>query len=177
MDGTPIVTTDEITLPTEILRYLSDEVEKVSDKHSSIRLLQKAGYRAGSTTYGAFDAGIDGPVLGIIQSIFWEYFCDFFSRRGWGTLVVNLDQTELGFLSSSDWVEAMTDEIRGDASCCFSTGYISGLLSEITGSPVAVLETKCRARGSKGCEFAFGSERAVRKLYGQLIADADLSTP
>ena len=174
---TPVVTLDEITLPAGILRYLSDEIEKVSDKHSSIRSLQKTGYQAGSVAHKAFDEGIDGPVLEIMQSIFWKYFCDFFSLRGWGTLVVNLDQPEVGYLSTNNWAEAMTDEIRRNASCCFSTGFISGLLSKIAESPIAVLETKCRARGDKACEFAFGSERVVRQLYGKLVADADLTTP
>lgn len=174
---TPVVTLDEITLPAGTLRYLSDEIEKASDKHSSIRSLQKTGYQAGGAAHKAFDEGIDGPVLEIMQSIFWKYFCEFFSLRGWGTLVVNLDQPEVGFLTSSNWVEAMTDEMQRNTSCCFSTGFISGLLSKIAKSPIAVLETKCRSRGEEACEFAFGSKRVVRQLYGKLVADADLTTP
>ena len=54
---------------------------------------------------------------------------------------------------SSDWVEA--EEERGeDASCSFSAGYLSGLLTELAGGPIAVLEVACRARGDDTCSFA-----------------------
>ncbi len=80
----------------------------------------------------------------------------------------------MGLLSSSDWAEASVDEIDPDASCCFSTGFLSGLLSQLAGGPVAVLEVECRTRGEAACRFAFGSEGAIHDLYGHLIEGGDL---
>jgi hypothetical protein len=60
-----------------------------------------------------------------------------------------------------------------DASCCFSTGFLSGLLSELAGGPVAVLEIGCRTRGADACRFAFGSEQVIHDLYGRLLDGAD----
>jgi len=172
----PVMTSREITMPAWTFSALRDELGKISDKHSSTTLLQKVGYRSGISSSAVFKEGLNSAVLETMQSTFWTHLCDFFSCRGWGTLVVDLDHPGLGFLTSNDWAEAMTAEVDRNASCCFSTGFISGLLSEIVGSPVAVLESKCRARGDRACEFAFGAEQAVRELYSQLIVEAGPST-
>ena len=163
-------------MPAWTFSALRDELGKISDKHSSTTLLQKVGYRSGISSSAVFKEGLNSAVLETMQSTFWTHLCDFFSCRGWGTLVVDSDHPGLGFLTSNDWAEAMTAEVDRNASCCFSTGFISGLLSEIVGSPVAVLESKCRARGDRACEFAFGAEQAVRELYSQLIVEAGPST-
>jgi hypothetical protein len=172
----PVMTSREITMPAWTFSALRDELGKISDKHSSTTLLQKVGYRSGISSSAVFKEGLNSAVLETMQSTFWTHLCDFFSCRGWGTLVVDSDHPGLGFLTSNDWAEAMTAEVDRNASCCFSTGFISGLLSEIVGSPVAVLESKCRARGDRACEFAFGAEQAVRELYSQLIVEAGPST-
>ena len=169
----PVLTPSEITVPAYIFSALRNELGNISGKRSSSKLLQKIGYRTGSSASTVFKEGLDSEVLETMQSTFWAHLCDFFSCRGWGKLVVDSDHPKLGFLTSNDWAEAMTDEADRNASCCFSTGFISGLLSEIAGSPVAVLEAKCRARGDKACNFAFGAEQAVRELYGQLLVEAD----
>ena len=172
----PVMTSREITMPAWTFSALRDELGKISDKHSSTTLLQKVGYRSGISSSAVFKEGLNSAVLETMQSTFWTHLCDFFSCRGWGTLVVDSDHPGLGFLTSNDWAEAMTAEVDRNASCCFSKGFISGLLSEIVESPVAVLESKCRARGDRACEFAFGAEQAVRELYSQLIVEAGPST-
>ena len=173
----PVVTPLEITVPAWIFRALRDELVRDIGKLSSTKVLQQVGYRTGSSASVAFRAGLNGTVLEMMQSTFWKRLGEFFSCRGWGTFVVDLDHPGLGFLTSEDWAEAVTDEVDRNASCCFSTGFISGLLSELIGSPIAVLEAGCRARGDKACNFAFGSEQAVRKLYGQLLVGADPTAP
>ena len=169
----PVMTSREITVPAWTFGALRDELGTISDTHSSTTLLQKVGYRSGISASAVFKEGLNSAVLETMQSTFWTYLCGFFSCRGWGTLVVDSDHPGLGFLTSNDWAEAMTDEADRNASCCFSTGFISGLLSEIAGSPVAVLEAKCRARGDTACKFAFGAEQAVRELYRQLLVEVD----
>ena len=169
----PVLTPSEITVPACIFSSLRNELGNISGKRSSSKLLQKVGYRTGSSASTVFEEGLDSEVLETMQSTFWAHFCDFFSCRGWGKLVVDSDHPKLGFLTSNDWAEAITDEADRNASCCFSTGFISGLLSEIAGSPVAVLEAKCRARGDTACKFAFGAEQAVRELYRQLLVEVD----
>jgi len=169
----PVLTPSEITVPACIFSALRNELGNISGKRSSNQLLQKVGYRTGSSASTVFKEGLDSEVLETMQSTFWAHLCDFFSCRGWGKLVVDSDHPKLGFLISNDWAEAMTDEADRNASCCFSTGFISGLLSEIAGSPIAVLEAKCRARGDTACKFAFGAEQAVRELYRQLLVEVD----
>ena len=171
--GPPVLTPSEITVPACIFSALRNELGNIPGNRSSTKLLQKVGYQAGSSAYTTFKEGLHSEVLETRQSAFWAHLCDFFSCRGWGTLVVDSDHPRLGFLTSKDWAEAMTAEADQNVSCRFSTGFISGLLSEIARSPVAVLEAKCRARGDTACKFAFGAEQAVRELYGQLLVEAD----
>ena len=81
----------------------------------------------------------------------------------------------VGFLTSQDWAEANTEDVDPDASCFFSTGFLSGLLSALAGGPVAVLEIGCRTRGGDHCRFAFGSETAIHELYGRLLDGVGLA--
>jgi len=81
----------------------------------------------------------------------------------------------VGVLSSTDWAEAAQAEGGPEASCHFSTGFLSGILSELAGGPVAVLEVGCRMRGESSCRFAFGSEGAIHELYGKLLENPDLA--
>ena len=170
----PVVTPLEITVPAWIFRALRDELVRDIGKLSSTKVLQQVGYRTGSSASVAFRAGLNGTVLEMMQSTFWKRLVEFFSCRGWGTFVVDLDHPGLGFLTSEDWAEAVTDEVDRNASCCFSTGFLSGLLSELAGGPVAVLEVDCRARGDEQCCFAFGSEVAIHDLYGRLLDGTNL---
>lgn len=62
-----------------------------------------------------------------------------------------------------------------DASCSFSTGFLSGMLTSLAGGPIAVLEVSCRARGDGHCSFAFGNASAIHDLYGKLVEGAELS--
>ncbi len=101
---------------------------------------------------------------------------NYFAKRGWGSISHQSVHAAVGMLVSNDWAEAVDGEPDPDASCCFSTGFLSGLLSQIAGGPVAVLEVECRTRGSASCRFAFGSEGAIHELYGQLLEGGDLES-
>ena len=54
-------------------------------------------------------------------------------------------------------------------------GYLSGLLSTLVGSTVAVLEVSCQRRGDDACEFAFGSESAIQHLDRAILNGAAMS--
>ena len=98
------------------------------------------------------------------------------ARRGWGTLRHEQAHDAVGLLHSRDWAEPPPDGPTGsDASCGFTTGFLSGLLSALAGGPVAVLEVSCRGRGDDACTFAFGSETAIHELYGHLLDGADMA--
>jgi hypothetical protein len=100
----------------------------------------------------------------------------FFSRRGWGTLSRDGSSDVVGMLSSEDWVESAEtpEDAAGHTSCSFSTGFLSGFLTRLSGGRMAVLEVTCRGRGDGRCTFAFGSEAAVHELYGRLLEGSGL---
>ena len=162
----------EIAVPGSIFTTLRDELSKEAGPLAAIHALHHAGYEAGvtaGTTFGGTD-----QVGGMSQAAFWKELGDFFSRRGWGTLAPDGEAQSVGLLASPDWVEA--DPTIGDpeASCSFSTGFLSGLMCSVAGGPVAVLEVECRSRGDARCGFAFGSEASIHSLYGQLVGGTDL---
>lgn len=161
----------EVAVPVSIFDALRRELSKEAGALPTIHALHAAGFAAGSAAAEAFQADGAGE-LG--EEAFWSHFAAFFQRRGWGTLTHATDHPAVGFLESRDWVEAEDVPVADDASCSFSTGFLSGLLSAVAGGPVAVLEVCCRARDEGSCRFAFGSESAVHELYGRLLDEADL---
>ena len=168
----PATTPREIAVPISIFGSLRNELEKEAGALPTIHALHNAGYETGAAAAASFAVG--GDVTNMGQSAFWARLSEFFSRGGWGTLHQSGEHAGIAILSSPDWAEASPDASDSEASCCFSTGFLSGLLSELAGGPVAVLEVDCRARGDEQCRFAFGSEVAIHDLYGHLLDGTDL---
>lgn len=160
----------EIVVPPSIFAVLRQTLSAEAGTLPAIHALHNAGYASGTAAAAAF--GDDA--LQLSEEAFWSHFASFFSRRGWGTLTHHAAHEAVGLLTSTDWAEADQgwDE---DASCTFATGFLSGLLSAVTGGPVAVLEVRCRARGDDACSFAFGNAEAIHQVYGRLVEGADLS--
>jgi hypothetical protein len=168
----PAKTPREIAVPISIFTSLRNALEKEAGALPTIHALHHAGYEAGTAAAASF-AGT-GDVTAMGQSTFWAKFTDFFSRRGWGTLGRSGEHSAIALLTSPDWAEASPGAGDSNSSCSFSAGFLSGLLSELAGGSVAVLEVDCRARGDERCCFAFGSEVAVHDLYGHLLNGSDL---
>ena len=80
-------------------------------------------------------------------------------------------------LRATDWAEAepQSDTNVRVTNCSFSEGYLSGILSKLSGRSVAVLEVSCQTRGDDACEFAFGSESAIQKLDKAILNGAEIS--
>jgi len=162
----------EITVPVSMFGVLRSELEKEAGTLPTVHALHHAGYTTGVAAAGSLAGGDD--LRGLGEDVFWSRLSDFFGKRGWGTLRHEHRHRAIGLLSSSDWAEASQADGGPEASCHFSTGFLSGILSELAGGPVAVLEVGCRMRGESACLFAFGSEGAIHELYGRLLDDVDL---
>lgn len=167
----------EIAVPASIFAALRRELAKEAGPLPTIHALHAAGYSAGAAAATAFSGDAPDELASVPQNAFWARLTDFFKGRGWGTFTHAADHPAVGLLTSGDWIEAEEGERdipEEHASCSFTTGYLSGLLTELAGGPVAVLEVECRARGNERCAFAFGSEAAVHELYGQLLEGSGL---
>lgn len=162
----------EIAVPVAVFGSLRAELSKEAGTLPTVHALHNAGFQAG--TAAAVGLADRNASAGLAQDAFWTKISDFFSQRGWGDLRFDSGHSAIGILSSADWAEASTDGADPDASCFFSTGFLSGLLSELAGGPVAVLEVGCRTRGQDRCRFAFGSEAAIHDLYGRMLDGEDL---
>ena len=164
----------EIAVPISIFASLRRELEAEAGTLPTVRALHSAGYHAGLAAAETVHGSAGGEAFETTQGDFFARLQDYFAKRGWGTLTHRDVHDAVGVLSSADWAEVVEGEIDPDASCCVSTGFLSGLFSQLAGDPVAVLEIECRTRGGATCEFAFGSEGAIHELYGQLLAGVDL---
>lgn len=166
----------EIAVPISVLVSLRTELEREAGTLEAVHALHRAGYAAGMSAAAGLHAEAGGDALAMSERRFWDRLQRYFSRRGWGTLTHRVAHEAVGVLTSTDWAEATSGEVDPDASCCFSTGFLSGLLSQLAGGPVAVLEIECRSRGGASCDFAFGSEGAIHQLYGRLLEGVDLDS-
>jgi hypothetical protein len=164
----------EIAVPVSVFGTLRSELAKEAGMLPTVHALHHAGYRAGLAAAKAVDGESGGQALSLGHRDFWSQVGGYFQRRGWGTLAHHAPHPAVGILSSSDWAEATGSDPQPDSSCSFSTGFLSGLLSQLAGGPVAVLEVGCRSRGGDSCQFAFGSEGAIHELYGRLLEGVDL---
>lgn len=165
----------EIAIPVAAFDALRNELLESAGMLGTVRGLHQAGYQAGLAAATAVHQGAGGDSFRLSESGFWTNLADYFSRRGWGTLSHETLHPAVGLLSSKDWAEAKPDDPDPEASCSFSAGFLSGLLSQLAGGPVAVLEVECRSRGDARCAFAFGSEGAIHELYGAMVDGADLT--
>jgi hypothetical protein len=161
----------EIAIPATAFVSLRAHLEKEAGPLPTVHALHSAGYAAGAASAPALAGGGAGS-LG--EDAFWTRLSEFFGKRGWGSLRHARAHKAVGLLTSTDWAEASAGDGGEQASCHFSAGFLSGLLTELAGGPVAVLEVGCRSRGADTCQFVFGSEGAIHELYGKLLEDDDL---
>jgi V4R domain len=164
----------EIAVPVSVFAALRAELEREAGALPTVHALHHAGYAAGAAAAAGLVGGADAGSMSLGESAFWTKLAEFFGRRGWGTLRHERPHRAVGLLSSVDWAEAADGGDDPDASCHFSTGFLSGLLTEVAGGPVAVLEVACRTRGDDACRFVFGSEGAIHELYGRLLDGVEL---
>lgn len=163
----------DVAVPRSTFAHLRRELEQEVGALPAIHALQAAGFAVGTAATVGFAEGTT-EVGSLPEDVFWTRVTAFFVRRGWGTLVHRSGGRGIGVLTSQDWAEAREEERSDQASCSFSTGFLGGLLTELAGGPIAVLEVSCRGRGDDACRFAFGSEGAIHELYGRLLEGAGL---
>jgi len=161
----------EIAIPATAFVSLRAHLEKEAGPLPTVHALHHAGYAAGAAAAPVL-AVPDAAAMG--EDAFWTRLSDFFGKRGWGSLRHARAHRAVGLLTSPDWAEASAGDGGSEASCHFSAGFLSGLLTELAGGPVAVLEVGCRSRGGDTCQFVFGSEGAIHELYGKLLEDDNL---
>lgn len=167
--------TKEVVVPVQVFGILRRELEKEVGTLPAVRALHHAGYEAGVGGAASFESlAPSEPVPDMAAGDFWRRMERFFAKRGWGALTHDDVHPGVGVLTSPDWLEATPDDTDPEGSCSFSTGYLAGLLAEVSGRPVAVLEVTCRSRGDDACRFAFGSEAVIHDLYGHMLEGADL---
>lgn len=164
----------EIAVPASIFAALRNELAKEAGVLPTIHALHASGYKAGAAAVAAFRTTPDEDLHALSQPEFWARLDAFFARRGWGTLTHVPRHEAVGILTSSDWVEGAERRDEEHVSCSFSTGFLCGLLTELAGGPVAVLEVTCRGRGDDSCSFAFGAAATIHELYGRLLEGAEL---
>lgn len=169
----PAQPVSEILVPATLFGDLRAALENEAGSLVAVHALHAAGYANGVAAAAAVRNAPDEDLMALPQDVFWNRVTSFLARRGWGNLTREDSHEAVGLLTSPDWAEG-TGPAGDDASCSFSAGFFSGLLTTLAGGPVAVLEITCRARGDERCSFAFGNAAAIHGLYGKLVEGSDL---
>jgi len=164
----------DISIPGAALVSLRDAIARESGPLASVQALQSAGYETGELLFERLVDQLDDAVGEVHPDDFWSAIADFFRDRGWGSLSFDQPHDGVGVLRSDDWIEGAGPTAERQASCSFSSGLLSGLLTRVAGDAVAVLQIGCRGRGDDHCAFAFGSEATMHELYGTLLEEADV---
>ncbi len=160
----------ELALPGSALTILRRSLQSEVGPLPTIHALHAAGYGAGEELAPElFESARPRDLEDLPEADFWALLEAFFLRRGWGRIDHRSPHPAVGVLAASDWAEADEGEEEHQSTCAFTSGLLSCLLTEVAGSPVAVLELRCRSRGDGDCEFAFGAEGVIHDLYGALL--------
>jgi len=163
----------EIVVPATLFGDLRTALDAEVGPLASVHALHAAGYAAGAAAAAALRASPDEELQALPKEVFWDRLSTFFGRRGWGGMAHEDVHEAVALLTSPDWTEGAGPGGE-EASCSYSAGFLSGLLSSAAGGPIAVLEVRCRGRGDDVCSFAFGNAAAIHELYGKILAGADV---
>jgi hypothetical protein len=164
----------EVAVPVAVFDALRTEIEKDFGTLETVGALHRAGYDAGRHAALTLNREAGGDALHLSPAGFWSRLSEYFEKRGWGTLRHSAPHPAIGLLSSPEWAEVSTADNPTESGCAVSAGFLSGMLSQLLGNAVAVLEVQCRGRGDDSCDFAFGSETAIHDLYGHLLEGTEL---
>ena len=167
------MTTDHqmVALPRASLLALNAALLRDAGAESA-RYLQESGYAASEALFGAFGAwsaarGDVAPEHAPVEE-FHRQATLFFGECGWGTLAFGNAGEALVTLDAADWAEADESVAADHPSCHLSTGLFAGLLEQVAGEPLAVLEVECRSAGSATCRWLVGSQAVLGDVYERL---------
>lgn len=164
----------EVAVPVSVFEALRSEFAQDVGTLRTVRAMHHAGYGAGVAAAAHVNREAGGDALALGTAAFWSQLSAYFEKRGWGSLAHRSPHQAVALLTSTNWAEDVADAPSRESSCSFSAGFLSGLLSQLAGGAIAVLEVECRSRGDDACAFAFGSEAAIHDLYGHMLDDEDL---
>lgn len=156
----------DVRIPAESLRLLARSAEP-----GTARALRDAGRRAGEVIGVELAAGCDPEEEPM--GAYWATARESLASRGLGQADYDLlapGVAEIRLSGTPESEGAPTEE--DGAGCPFTTGLLAGLLSETAGSPVALLEVECRARGDEICRFLAGAEQRLRDVRREILSGA-----
>ena len=138
----------------------------------AITVLQEAGYASGGDVYQTFSNwlpgrhGVQSP-QDLDAGLLSDALSEFFSKQGWGTVVVQPVGGAAFAVDSSDWAEA--DPGTAEAPMCFFTaGMLADFLGRLAGETVSVMEVECRSRNDGRCRFLSASPEVLQQVYERM---------
>jgi len=138
----------------------------------AITVLQETGYASGGDVYQAFSNwlpgrhGVQSP-QDLDAGLLSDALSEFFSKQGWGTVVVQPVGGAAFAVDSSDWAEA--DPGTAEAPMCFFTaGMLADFLGRLAGETVSVMEVECRSRNDARCRFLSARPEVLQRVYERM---------
>lgn len=165
MDQTPPPPTGppDVRLPAECLGALARAAR--ADSGQTAVALREAGRRSGSAIASELARRTDPG--SVTMEAFWDAVREELEARGLGEARYALlapGVAEVRWRDGPETSAGDADQAVGAGGCPFSTGVLAGLLGEIAGAPVAVMEVACRARGTDACRYLVGDAERLRAV-------------
>lgn len=179
--GSPDLMGEALMLPPATLSLVRRAIREEVGDLSATRILQNAGFAFGELLFREFvrELGVkggseDAEIRSMDEARFWAALSRFLGQRGWGRLESERVHPGLAVVYAYDWAETAPLADEDQPGCHFTSGFLSHLMSQLAGQPIAVLEVECASAGAHRCSFLFGSEAAVHEVYGLLLDDTPL---
>ncbi len=134
-------------MPTEMLKSLHDEFASLAGEKIARSILFRCGFRGGESVTKRMGLSCDnGMGIGDMLLSLWI-------EIGLGRLRVLEETADEILIESEDSTESIAMGKTGKAECDMTRGWLSGIVSMLTGKRFYCYEEKCASKGDKTCVY------------------------
>jgi uncharacterized protein len=167
-----------IALPEVLLQGIYSSLEDELGDSAGV-VLFNCGRWWGKNFYRRFVEEVSqyyGQPLAQMEAIeFWQSWKQCWKTHGWGTIEVDLDYYQQGFLVfevfNSAFAQATSSAKR--PMCFAEAGILSSFFSQLTGQSLHCLQTACESMGAKSNYFILGLSTKLEPAEKLIAAKQD----
>lgn len=147
------VLTSFFIMPTEALKILHTEVDKLAGSEITRGLLFRYGYICGETIATKMNFTVkDRKSLAQMLPSIW-------AEIGLGKLKVKKSSKDKIVVEFLECLESSAIETTKSNSCDFTRGYISGVVTGLTGEKFYSTIKSCKFKGNKNCQHNLENQK------------------
>jgi hypothetical protein len=171
----PTSATRLLQVPAGLLSSVRRALVNDRQPLEAVTLMRQVGYELGAEVFEGLRGRLEdesggGDWSALDPDAFWGAAAEYFESLGWGSVRQRDLHPGLGSLELADWIEAESD--GGPPGSHVTTGIFSGLLENLAGEQVAVMEVPSGDAGRS--RLIFGRGEVLGEVYEGLREGASL---